>query len=321
MPVEFNRLTSPEEALQLRDLLVRYTNPLLAFIGVSGRSVKVITRYCLPDGTLPAGKEEALRFHRQAYIKAASHYQHQSGRQVTSREPALNSVCRLSWDKDCYYNPEASVIRMEMPSDLPERVVTLPEQPTAGPLAGILPGIEQMERIQLLFENCLARVDAEEGQTWERGDTKSFLVRLARYCYQSAIPEENMVRWVRWHRYAAEDIGLIRATVRNIYCQLEGTPLKPVVPSPQKLLGQTEEFLRRRYELRKNIISGQVEYRERHTFCFRFRPVDQEVLNDICLEAQQEGIELWDKDICRYIYSPRVATYNPLQEFLLRLPR
>ncbi len=320
--IEFNRLASAEEAIQLRDRLTSFTNPLLAFIGVSGRSVKVVTRYSLPDGTLPASREEALRFHLYAYRKAASHYQHQTGRMVTSREPRLDSGCRISWDSACYYNPDAPVIRMEMPGDLVATVPPLVVQPPAGTglLAGTLPGLEQRERMKLLFETCLHRVLEEEGDTWEAADPKSFLVRVAYHCCRSGIPEEDTVRWFRWHSHGKESLELIRLTVRNVYRQHNGKPLKPVISGPQKLLRQMEEFLCRRYELRKNVISGQVEFRENHTFCFHFKPVGPEELNGICLEAQQEGIELWDKDIRRYIYSPRVATYNPLQEFFRQLP-
>ncbi len=33
-----------------------------------------------------------------------------------------------------------------------------------------------------------------------------------------------------------------------------------------------------------------------------------------------EGIPLWDRDISRYIYSNRVPVFNPLEDFLYRLP-
>ena len=38
------------------------------------------------------------------------------------------------------------------------------------------------------------------------------------------------------------------------------------------------------------------------------------------LDAQMEGIPLWDRDISRYIYSNRVPVFNPLEDFLYRLP-
>lgn len=318
---EFRHLSSPEEAEWLRKQIVSYSSPVLAFIGLSGRSVKIITRFSLPDGSLPATREEALRFHVQAYRKAASHYQLQTDRKVTLRKPRLDTVCRLSWDRNCYFNPEAPVIRMEVSMESPDQLPPTALLPAANdPLASLLPGLQTHQRIEILFETCLERARSEQGKTWEPDDTKSFLIVLARYCSQSGIPEESAVRWIYYHQYTEHALPVIRQTVHHVYQKESGKAFKPVVPASMRLVMQTEEFLRRRYNLRKNVINGQVEYREKHTFAFHFKPVDQEVLNGICLEAQQEGIELWDKDIRRYIYSPRVDTYNPLQEFLSNLP-
>ena len=47
---------------------------------------------------------------------------------------------------------------------------------------------------------------------------------------------------------------------------------------------------------------------------------DKRALNSIALDAQMEGIPLWDRDISRYIYSNRVPVFNPLEDFLYRLP-
>ena len=78
--------------------------------------------------------------------------------------------------------------------------------------------------------------------------------------------------------------------------------------------------MKRRYEFRHNTQIGEVEYRERLSFRFRFNPLDKRALNSIVLDAQMEGIPLWDRDISRYIYSNRVPVFNPLEDFLYRLP-
>lgn len=78
--------------------------------------------------------------------------------------------------------------------------------------------------------------------------------------------------------------------------------------------------MKRRYEFRYNTQIAEVEYRERLSFRFRFNPLDKRALNSIALDAQMEGIPLWDRDISRYIYSNRVPVFNPLEDFLYRLP-
>ena len=53
---------------------------------------------------------------------------------------------------------------------------------------------------------------------------------------------------------------------------------------------------------------------------FYFNPINKRVLNSIALDAQAEGIPLWDRDISRYIYSNRIPVFNPLEDFLYHLP-
>lgn len=74
--------------------------------------------------------------------------------------------------------------------------------------------------------------------------------------------------------------------------------------------------MNRRYEFRYNTQIGEVEYRERCSFYFRFRPLDKRAQNSILLDAQSEGIAVWDRDVDRYLHSNRVSVYNPLEEFI-----
>ena len=57
------------------------------------------------------------------------------------------------------------------------------------------------------------------------------------------------------------------------------------------------------------------------TFCFDFRPVTDRVLNTIAVNAISEGLELWDRDVKRWINSERVPVYSPVTDFLYGLPR
>lgn len=105
-----------------------------------------------------------------------------------------------------------------------------------------------------------------------------------------------------------------------MYTESKGFGNKINISKEQQLALQTDDFMKRRYEFRFNTQMGEVEYRERHSFRFRFNPIDKRALNSIALDAQFEGIPLWDRDISRYIYSNRVPIFNPLEDFLYNLP-
>lgn len=319
--LEFNRLANRAEARRLRDEITKYNQPLLAFIGSSGLSVKVVVRYTLPDGSLPVEKEAAVCFHAHAYRRAVLHYQAQLQWPVDFKEPSLDRGCRLSFDPECFYNPESLPVRMEQPLKMPEdSAYTEQIWVSDDPLARILPGVEQYNKMAMLFETCLNQVYREQGPDWGEKEPKDFIAAVSALCFDSGVPEEDVVRWLYFRMWSLGDQPLLRLTVHNVYLLRKSFGKKPCLPQPMNLLARMEEFLKRRYEFRKNEIIGEVEYREKHSFCFRFRPVTPEVLNGICLNAMEEGLDIWDKDVRRYIYSPRVPNYNPQEEFLYNLP-
>ena len=51
-----------------------------------------------------------------------------------------------------------------------------------------------------------------------------------------------------------------------------------------------------------------------------FLPINQRVLNTLCLEAHESGIPCWDRDLSRCIYSTRIAEYHPFRLYLDELP-
>ena len=83
---------------------------------------------------------------------------------------------------------------------------------------------------------------------------------------------------------------------------------------------QLDEFMARRYFFRMNEMSGEVEYLDRSVIQFAYRPYTQKVRNSICLEAQKEGLNVWDKDIDRYVYSDQIPLFHPIDAFLANLP-
>ena len=62
-----------------------------------------------------------------------------------------------------------------------------------------------------------------------------------------------------------------------------------------------DEFMKRRYEFRFNLLTSQVECRQRNSFDFYFRPVNKRLMASITMNAQYEGLKLWDKDVVRYL--------------------
>ena len=80
------------------------------------------------------------------------------------------------------------------------------------------------------------------------------------------------------------------------------------------------EFLKEKYMFRRNIMTGTVEYINKE-IGGSWQPLQKYDQNTITLRALQSGVEAWDKDVRRFIESSLVKNYNPLQEYLMALPK
>ncbi|MFG6410473.1 MAG: DUF3874 domain-containing protein [Bacteroides acidifaciens] len=320
--LQVNNLSGLMEADAVKERVKELPQTYLAFTGSSGKSVKIWVRFTYPDDLLPVGREQAELFHAHAYRLAVKFYQPQLPFDIDLKEPSLEQYCRLTYDPDLYFNPEAMPIYMKQPMAMPTEMTYREQvQTEASPLQRLAPGYESHHALSVLFEAAFARALDEQQDGYSLGDDiHSLLVCLAGHCFRAGIPEEDTVRWTRAHYRLPEDDFLIRETVRNVYRTSKGFADKSSLLPEQLFVMQMDEFMKRRYEFRFNQLTSQVECRQRNSFDFYFRPVDRRLMASITMNAQYEGLKLWDKDVVRYLNSDRVLLYQPVEEFLYGLP-
>ena len=321
--LQVNNLSGPMEADEVKERVKEFPQTYLAFTGSSGKSVKIWVRFTYPDDLLPGNREQAELFHAHAYRLAVKFYQPQLPFDIDLKEPSLEQYCRLTFDPELYFNPEAMPIYMKQPVAMPgETTYRERVQTETSPLQRLAPGYERCDALSVLFEAAFARaLDEEDGYQPEEGDKQSLLINLAGYCFRAGIPEEDTVRWCRAHYRLPKDDTLVRGTVRNVYRTSEGFASKSSLLPEQLFVMQMDEFMKRRYDFRFNQLTSQVECRERNSFNFYFLPVDKRLMASITMNAQYEGLKLWDKDVVRFLNSDHVPVYQPIEEFLYDLPR
>ena len=81
---------------------------------------------------------------------------------------------------------------------------------------------------------------------------------------------------------------------------------------------QMESYLKRHYDFRFNRINEITEYRLHGTL--PFAPLSQRDLNSICIAVRKAGINCWDKDVNRFIYSTQTGSYHPFRLYMQELP-
>ena len=318
--VEVNQLSGLAEAEFVKSKAALLPQTLAAMVGSSGRSVKIWVRFSLPNGSLPETEEQASLFHAQAYRVAVQCYQPLIPFPVTLKEPSLRQSFRMTVDEAPYYHPEAAAFCLEQPMGLSDGT-SFREQKLAekNPLARMEPTIDSYHTLTVMFQAALRRA-LDTLEDWRRGnDLTPLLAPLAEECFKSGIPEEEAVYRTMRHYPSHKDETGLRATFRNVYAEMKGFGTRPSITREQDTALRLEEFLKRRYDIRFNQMTDDLEYRERNSIRFSFTTLDKRARNSIAIHALKEGIQAWDRDIDRFLHSDYVPVYNPVEEYLYEL--
>ena len=315
--VEVNQLSGIAEAEYVKQQVSLLPQTYAAFVGSSGRSVKVWIRFSLPDGALPETEELASLFHVQAYRLAVQCCQPLIPFPITLKEPSLEQNFRMTLDEAPYFHPDAPSFCVEQPLSVSDETSFREQQRMEeNPLARMDLTYDSYHTLTVMFQSALKRALDIVGN-WHRGnDLTPVLAPLAGECFKSGIPEEEAVYRTLKHFYDYKDEVGIRATFRNMYAEMKGFGSRPSITREQDTALRLEDFLKRRYVIRFNSVTDELEFRERNSIRFSFRPLDKRARNSIAIHALKEGIQAWDRDIDRFLNSESIPVYNPVEEYL-----
>ena len=323
--LEVNNLTNHDEAVAIRQGATMMPQTLLAFIGASGRSVKIVCRGELFGGGLPVEEEDIKRFHLNLYEKARMVYNAQLGVTIDKLEPHLERTCYLGSDPDLYYDPMAQPFYTDS-SDLEQALK--PIQPKDSMPDDIVPGRNRYAAQCMVYEYNLSKayddVTAIYPDDTEERDTL-IVTRTAEYCRETgldmAFARRQTLMSFRYGKYPDVVTKIYENAYRpeheKKYYQRKNM-VRPTknIPAETLLMMKIDIFLTSNYDLRKNVMRGVAEYRVRTGHGFGFRDLTTEARNSITINALSQGIKCWDKDIMRYVNSNDIPLYYPMDDFL-----
>ena len=325
--LEINNLPDRKTAVEIRNeaVLIPYTR--IAFVGADDRSVKIVCRAA--ERSLWNREEgyegaEVERFHLNAYAKLHYLYSTQLAIRVENIAPSLRSSCLLSHDPDIFYNPESAWMITTSDEQAAERLsrISRTSDVDLDTDVHVLPGLSTEASMRHEYQACKA--DALEACRLDKKEdfVSHCLEVLAFNCHESGLEEAFAVRMTLYDRRLNEDAEYVQTVFDSQYSQtLKSTwPLKHVKPS-QLLTFKTEAFLNSRYELRKNVMTGVAQYREKDGYDYKFADLTKEVMNTMSIRALKAGLDSWDKDIKRYIESTLIPEFDPVNEWLEQLPK
>ena len=318
--LEVNNLPTYEKAVEVRELAKKLPETMMCFLGGSGRSVKIVCRGELFGGGLP---KEIQQFHLNIYNTARRAYQNQFGFNIEFLEPRLDRTVYMSADPEMWFNAEARPFYADTERhDLPQPVVISDEEDN------LMPGRTATRTYQLNWTFIVDEVLGHYFELPDEGKEASLLMQIAAMCLDQGIPQAHAKGLTLEHPVLNRDKQLVEKIFQCVYSVLEQEdyyekhkihPLRSV-PEDTIQAMKTEIFLSSNFDMRKNLLTGVAEYREKFSDDQRFKPLTEEVRNDMTLRATELGLKAWDRNVNRFIDSTRIEQYDPVNTWLDKLP-
>ena len=322
--LEVNNLPGLDEAEAVRRGAAEMPQTLLAFVGADGQSVKIVCRgelFPAEGGGLPRDEQTTRDFHQNLYERARLIYNGQLGVTIEKLEPLPERICYMSADPQIVFNSMATPIYAHAEKVNIDTLTTI----------GSYHGRHDVDRIvawRTAYEfNLTKALDEAEGISDADEKRHTVLTLLAEYCRQTGIPMAEARQMARCRAWLNTDPLLADKVFENAYRlhhsrayqERKGKPLTGQIPPETLLTMKINLFLNANYDLRRNVMRGVAEYRERGGMGFCYQDLTEEARNSITMRALEMGIKCWDKDIRRYVASNDIRRYDPINDYMEHL--
>ena len=322
--LEVNDLVTYEKAVEVRELAKKLPETMLCFLGASGRSVKIVCRGEMFGGGLPKDEADIRQFHLNIYNTARRAYQNQFGFDIPFMEPRLDRTVYMSVDPEMGINLDARPFYADAERhDQPQPVNISREEDN------LMPGRTVTRTYHLNWTFIVETVMGHYFYLPDEDREATLLMEIAAKCLDQGIPKAHALGLTLLHPVLNRDKILVEKIFQTVYAVAEQQeyrekhkthPLKSV-PEDTIQAMKTEIFLNSNYDMRKNLLTGVAEYREKFSDDQHFKPLTEEVRNTMTLRATELGLKAWDRNVNRFIDSTRIEQYDPVNTWLDNLPQ
>ena len=306
--LEIDGLADYATAVNMRNAAARQPYTLMAFIGANGHSVEIVCHISQMDGSVPTDDGGFHRLVSEGYKRLHYVYSSQLGVSIPLLAPVDDAMCLMSVDAGAYYEPHAVVFTVDMERESAAYVGA--SRDVDGGEESPLPGKTPDEARRYIFYSCWDAVLRSGLDVSSPYYAEQAVAMLARYCCRSGLPEQMCVE----RASLIDGINADRDSPKRVNPTAH-------VPMPALTAMQMDHFFSKRYRLRRNELTGVVEYKPLGCYDTDYHPVTQEVINTMAFLAQREGIRVWARDVKERVNSTLVDTFNPIGDYLAALPR
>ena len=306
------QLEDDEQIEQTKALAMGMPSTLAAFAGSSGKTVKLLVRIAPKDQPMPETETEVDKLCEAGYKYAVKVYGGLFAGQIVEQKASARMSFRMTMDSNPLLNPKAIALKVSALEKFPNARPQRQEQRQYNH--------NKYYDYEYLYRSASVQVAEEMAGRFD-GDMhreEAYHTALARKLRQLGFPAEEAILHMRSHLWTVTEDDHIRTIVGTVYAEDASKQKTADDPSLKIRKGQQQmiDYLSSRYVFRFNEVMGYTEYRPNHTWVNPYLPVDDRVLNRMAIECRLAGLNVWDKDISRYIHSSYIEMYNPVREYL-----
>lgn len=307
-----------EEREVIRQAVRTLPMTLMAFVGSSGMSMKVLVRVRPVRTDMIQTPDDLCSFIRLAYRQMRVLYGCVVPQVITQvYELQVQDGVRMSYDPDVLFLPEA--VAAVVNPEVKVHVARVPKMSEAE-LELRLPvpaDVQHRKYYDTLFETLMESV-RESFEAQKRNpaeESEAYLDSVIERAAELRVEESEVcARMIRM--FPTKESKRIRDHVRGIYAKLQ------MAPSSGSAVADNMQALQRvlfgGYHFQRNAVNGALYMRERNTFGDWHR-VTQEDRNTMLVEAQEAGVKATRSLVEALLGSTRIPTSDPVRGYIHRV--
>ena len=251
------------------------------------------------------GMELVSANHRAVYKRVREWYEHRLGIEADASGSDPGRLCIVSYDPNLYLSSRFA-----------------PWLKGGGSLPEGLPQIEPVIPDEVTRLLTSARKKTTRKMVYAEGNRNNYVHLFAGHCNRLGIRREEV------ERYAAGSFADLSPEERlqaigSAYAHTEQHATKQAAATSGRgngFVGQIQDFLAGRFELRRNVVRNKVEYRDPEDSGEEFCAVTDYWENSVWCALQKSGVYCRLSDLRSVIHSDFSPEYNPFKSYFERLP-
>lgn len=286
---------SSVELVRVKPLIEKDPHTYASFVSPSGKGLKIIVTVSTANGVLPKELAEINKFHKVAYQMVADYYAKLLDVKVDTSGRDKSRLCYVSYDPTLFLNTNAEAF-----------VWCEPEKKKA----------TSASKTKRIFESSIKIVSQVED--YVEGNRNNFIFYVNNLLNRQGIPLDEARKLSVMH-FTDVDTQEIETALKSAYSHVEEHGVMGTIKK-SSIVEAAQEFLKKNYLTRYNIVSTQIEVCDLKKKKREFLSLTDRAKASIWLAMVNGGVDIHQSDLRSLLLSDISSDFDPFQEYFNNLP-